>query len=151
MWVDDLRLRQILLNLVGNALKYTPVRTRIEITAEGVDVDTLSERLLTVQGHDFETEKDQFVVIAIRDWGPGIRAVDQARLFTKFMRLDSALNSAQRGAGLGLYLCRQLTEAMGGYIWIESRGIAGEGSAFVIALPRYEKGDKTSGELVISI
>ena len=151
VWVDDLRLRQILLNLVGNALKYTPARTRIEITAEGVDVDTLSERLLTVQGHDFETEKDQFVVIAIRDWGPGIRAVDQARLFTKFMRLDSALNSAQRGAGLGLYLCRQLTEAMGGYIWIESRGIAGEGSAFVIALPRCEKGDKTSSELVISI
>src|SRR6266487_461362 len=147
VWVDDLRLRQILLNLVGNALKYTPVRTKIEITAEEMDVDTLSERLLTVQGHNFETEADQFVVIAIRDWGWGIRAVDQARLFTKFMRLDSALNSTQRGAGLGLYLCRQLTEAMGGYIWVESKGMAGEGSTFVIALPRYAKDDERSGEI----
>jgi len=147
VWVDDLRLRQILLNLVGNALKYTPVRTKIEITAEDMDVDTLSERLLTVQGHNFETEADQFVVIAIRDWGWGIRAVDQARLFTKFMRLDSALNSTQRGAGLGLYLCRQLTEAMGGYIWVESKGMAGEGSTFVIALPRYAKDDERSGEI----
>src|SRR6266702_2630921 len=147
VWVDDLRLRQILLNLVGNALKYTPVRTKIEITAEDMDVDTLRERLLTVQGHNFETEADQFVVIAIRDWGWGIRAVDQARLFTKFMRLDSALNSTQRGAGLGLYLCRQLTEAMGGYIWVESKGMAGEGSTFVIALPRYAKDDERSGEI----
>jgi len=102
---------------------------------------------LTVQGHNFETEADQFVVIAIRDWGWGIRAVDQARLFTKFMRLDSALNSTQRGAGLGLYLCRQLTEAMGGYIWVESKGMAGEGSTFVIALPRYAKDDERSGEI----
>jgi len=48
------------------------------------------------------------------------------------------MNSTQRGAGLGLYLCRQLVEAMGGRIWIESKGIPGEGSTFAIALPGYE-------------
>jgi signal transduction histidine kinase len=77
------------------------------------------------------------VVIAIRDWGPGISLEDQTRLFSKFVRLDSALNSIQRGVGLGLYLCRQLMEAMGGTIWVESAGIPGEGSTFFIALPQY--------------
>ena len=80
---------------------------------------------------------DQFVIIAIRDWGPGIALEDQPKLFTKFMRLVPAINSMQRGAGLGLYLCRQLTEAMGGQIWMESNGIPGEGSTFFVALPRY--------------
>jgi signal transduction histidine kinase len=145
VWVDDLRLRQILLNLVGNALKYTPALTQIEITAEGVDAGTLRERVFTSHGPVPEMVSDRFVIVAIRDWGPGIRVEDQARLFTKFMRLDSALNSVQRGAGLGLYLCRQLTEAMGGYIWIESKGIVGEGSTFVIALPRYEMEGQSSG------
>ena len=147
VWVDDLRLRQILLNLVGNALKYTPAFSKIEITAKGVDGDTLNERPLSPHGPHLETACDQFVIIAVKDWGPGIGAQDQGRLFTKFMRLDSALNSIQRGAGLGLYLCRQLTEAMGGRIWIESQGIPGEGSTFVVALPRYTDKDEISGQL----
>lgn len=137
VWVDDLRLRQILLNVVGNALKYTPPFSQIEISAEEVDGDLLSERLQSLGRHDFNATADQYVMIIVRDWGPGIGAQDQSRLFTKFMRLDSALNSVQRGAGLGLYLCRQLVEAMDGHIWIESQGIPGEGSTFVIALPRY--------------
>lgn len=147
VWVDDLRLRQILLNLVGNALKYTPAFSKIEITAKGVDGDTLNERLLSPDGHHLDASCDQFVIIAVKDWGPGIEAQDQGRLFTKFMRLDSALNSIQRGAGLGLYLCRQLTEAMGGRIWIESQGIPGEGSTFVVALPRYIDKEERSGQL----
>ena len=137
VWVDDLRLRQVLLNLVGNALKYTPAFSKIEITAKGVDADTLNEQLLSLDSHILDTSSDRFVIIAIRDWGPGIGVQDQGRLFTKFMRLDSALNSVQRGAGLGLYLCRQLTEAMGGRIWVESQGISGEGSIFAVALPCY--------------
>ncbi len=145
VWVDDLRLRQILLNVVGNALKYTPPFSQIEISAEEVDGDSLSERLQSLGRHDFNATADQYVIINVRDWGPGIGAQDQSRLFTKFMRLDSALNSVQRGAGLGLYLCRQLVEAMDGHIWIESQGIAGEGSAFVIALPRYIDEDGRMG------
>ncbi len=147
VWVDDLRLRQILLNLVGNALKYTPAFSKIEITAKRVDGDTLNERPLSPHGHHLDTACDQFVIIAVKDWGPGIGAQDQGRLFTKFMRLDSALNSIQRGAGLGLYLCRQLTEAMDGRIWVESQGIPGEGSTFVVALPRYTDKDEISGQL----
>ncbi|MDQ6643704.1 MAG: HAMP domain-containing histidine kinase, partial [Chloroflexota bacterium] len=145
VWVDDLRLRQILLNVVGNALKYTPPFSQIEISAEEVDGGLLSERLHSLGRHDFKTTADQYVMIIVRDWGPGIGVQDQSRLFSKFMRLDSALNSVQRGAGLGLYLCRQLVEAMDGHIWIESQGIPGEGSIFAIALPRYTDEEGRTG------
>jgi signal transduction histidine kinase len=133
--VDELRLRQILLNLIGNIFKYTPIATKFAIQARRVEKDVLNERLAAVPQPLFEDDASSLAVIAIRDWGPGIQEEDQARLFTKFMRLDSALNSIQRGAGLGLYLCRQLTEAMGGRIWVESAGIPGEGTTFFVALP----------------
>lgn len=132
--VDELRLRQILLNLIGNALKYTPVSSKLAISAKYIDKDELNCRLASASQADFESDAPTFAVIAIRDWGPGIQVEDQVRLFTKFMRLDSAINSIQRGAGLGLYLCRQLTEAMGGRIWVESTGIPGEGTTFFVAL-----------------
>jgi signal transduction histidine kinase len=136
IWVDDLRLRQILLNLLGNALKYAPPPTGIAISAESVSWDELHRRVPSIDQQPPLPASGQFVIVAIRDWGPGVALEDQPRLFTKFMRLAGAINSLQRGAGLGLYLCRQLTEAMGGHIWMESEGIDGEGATFFVALPR---------------
>lgn len=136
IWVDDLRLRQILLNLVGNSLKYAPPPTGIAISSESVSWDELLRRVPSIDQLPPLPASGQFVIIAIRDWGPGVALEDQPRLFTKFMRLTEAINSLQRGVGLGLYLCRQLTEAMGGHIWIESKGIDGEGATFFVALPR---------------
>ena len=75
------------------------------------------------------------MLLSIRDQGDGILLEDQERLFTKFVRLPNALKSTQRGSGLGLYLCRQLVEAMGGAIWVESSGFPGGGATFFIALP----------------
>jgi signal transduction histidine kinase len=134
--VDELRLRQILLNLVGNALKYTPESSSIAVSAESLDCAELYRRATTINGQVPAPASGQFVVIAIRDWGQGINLEDQPRLFSKFVRLSEAINSMQRGAGLGLYLCRQLTEAMHGHIWMESKGVDGEGSTFYVALPR---------------
>jgi signal transduction histidine kinase len=131
-----LRLRQILLNLVGNALKYTPESSSIAVSAESLDCAELHRRTTTINGQVPAPASGQFVVIAIRDWGQGINLEDQPRLFSKFVRLSEAINSMQRGAGLGLYLCRQLTEAMQGHIWMESEGVDGEGSTFYVALPR---------------
>jgi len=136
VWVDELRLRQILLNLVGNALKYTPESSSIAVSAESLDCAELYRRTTTINGQAPTPASGQFVVIAIRDWGQGINLEDQPRLFSKFVRLSEAINSMQRGAGLGLYLCRQLTEAMQGHIWMESEGVDGEGSTFYVALPR---------------
>jgi signal transduction histidine kinase len=141
VWVDELRLRQILLNLLGNALKYTPAGTAIAVSATRLSRADLHLRFPSVPSLELQpcmSPSDQFALIAISDRGPGIFHEDQARLFTKFMRLDSALNSAQQGSGLGLYLCRQLTEAMGGHIWVESTGIPGEGSTFYITVPCYQ-------------
>jgi len=112
---DDLRLHQVLLNLMSNAIKYSPERTGIDLTS------------VTAKEH---------ITVRIRDYGPGIPPQDQPRLFDRFMRLDRDMNSPTRGAGLGLYISKKLIEAMGGRIWVESTGIAGEGSTFAFTLNR---------------
>lgn len=111
---DDTRLRQILHNLISNALKYSPAGTTIEITAE--------------------TSKRQ-VQVQVRDYGAGVLPEDQGHLFERFVRLERDINSPVRGAGLGLYISKQLTAVMGGRIWVESSGHPGDGSAFVFTLP----------------
>jgi signal transduction histidine kinase len=110
---DDMRLRQIMLNLVSNALKYSPSGTDLEVGVRG---------------------KDGQVTIYVRDYGPGVAPADQQRLFERFVRLERDMNSPVRGAGLGLYVCKQLVEAMGGRIWVESSGIVDEGSIFAFTL-----------------
>ncbi len=134
-WADDLRLRQILLNLVGNALKYTPAPTSITIHATSMTYAKLCQRFQALQQVSTLSTEKRYAVITVQDKGPGVAPEDQPLLFTKFMRLNDAINSPQRGAGLGLYLCRQLTEAMGGHIWMKSTGIDGEGATFMVALP----------------
>lgn len=135
IWGDDLRLRQILLNLVSNALKYTPPSTKVAISAERVTKEQLSTPVFSSLSTRTTLLSERFVIIRVRDWGRGIAPEDQQHLFSRFMRLPDAVQSGQRGSGLGLYLCRQLTEAMGGCIGVESDGLAGEGSTFLIALP----------------
>src|SRR6185312_5162584 len=77
----------------------------------------------------------QAVEIAVRDHGLGIPVEQIPLLFNRFMRLPRDLASKVPGTGLGLYLCRVMTEAMGGRIWVESAGNEGEGSTFYIELP----------------
>jgi signal transduction histidine kinase len=112
---DELRLRQVLLNLVSNALKYSSPQSDIDITA---------------------SMKNGNVNVSIRDRGQGVPPQDQARLFKRFVRLERDMNSPIRGAGLGLYISKRLIEAMGGRIWVESTGKAGEGSVFTFTLKR---------------
>lgn len=141
IWVDELRLRQILLNLVNNALKYSPEGTHIAIYAEQMSYEVLCQRFPAVQLIARLSDNKEYAVVAVQDWGIGITPEEQSQLFTRFKRLKSAINGPQRGAGLGLYLCSQLAEAMKGYIWLESTGVEGEGSTFRIALP-LKKTDK---------
>jgi signal transduction histidine kinase len=122
--VDDMRLRQVVLNLVVNALRYSPTGTDIEIFAE---------------------EADEFVTVTICDHGFGIPQQDQERLFERFVRLERDMNSPVRGAGLGLYISKQLVTAMGGHIRIESSGRPGEGSRCIFTLKSAKK-DQTSAD-----
>lgn len=71
----------------------------------------------------------------MQDAGPGITPAELPMLFGKFVRLRRDLSGTTRGSGLGLYISKQLVEAMNGRIWVESTGRAGEGSRFCFTLP----------------
>ncbi|HZO74303.1 MAG TPA: ATP-binding protein [Ktedonobacteraceae bacterium] len=114
---DPVRLRQVLMNVSVNALKYSPPGAPITFSAH------------------IPLDNELYVIISIADKGKGVPLEDQANLFQRFFRLESDLNSPIRGSGLGLYISRRLIEAMNGKIWIESKGIPGEGSTFHIQLP----------------
>lgn len=110
--LDADHLREVLSNLVENAIKYTPA----------------GQVVMDVQGDD------EHVVISISDSGIGIPAEDIPHLFQKFYRVDNSDTREIGGTGLGLYLCRRLIEAMGGRIWVESE--YKKGSTFYVELPR---------------
>lgn len=109
---DKARLRQILMNLVGNAIKFT--------TKGGVEVrvSKLSEN--TTAGIELE--------FAVSDTGPGIEPEQMSRLFTAFSQADASTYRKFGGTGLGLTICKTLVSMMGGKIWVESK--TGKGSTF---------------------
>jgi two-component system phosphate regulon sensor histidine kinase PhoR len=109
---DRDRVRQVLMNLVENAMKYSPDGGRVELGVESVDSN---------------------VRFRVRDEGLGIPADEHARIFDKFYRLDPGMTRGVGGTGLGLYICSELVERMGGRIWVESR--ENVGSSFFVELP----------------
>lgn len=115
--VDNDHLREIASNLVENAIKYTPK----------------GEVIVDVTG-DIST-----ITISIADTGIGIPIEDQAHLFQKFYRVDNSDTREIGGTGLGLYLCRRLTETIGGHIWVESQ--YKHGSKFFVQIPRIDHDD----------
>ncbi len=123
---DRQGVEQIVRNLLSNAFKYAPPGTPITIS---VDIRQACQ----------ETNASQEICFCVQDAGPGIPPAEQALLFQKFMRLQRDLSGAIRGTGLGLYICKQLVEGMGGRIWVESSGQPGEGSRFCFTLPLQEQ------------
>ena len=109
---DRDRVRQVLVNLVENAIKYSP-----------------DGGLITVGAQPAEGT----VCFYVRDEGMGIPADEQARIFEKFYRLDPEMTRGIGGTGLGLYICSELLERMDGRIWVESQ--EGVGSTFSFELP----------------
>jgi signal transduction histidine kinase/ActR/RegA family two-component response regulator len=111
---DERRLKQVLVNLLTNAVKFTPEGGKV-----GVELDVID---------DGET-----VEIVVWDTGIGIAAEDLPRLFQPFVQLDAALSRHHAGTGLGLALVRQMTELHGGTVRVESE--VGRGSRFTVTLP----------------
>lgn len=131
VWGEPIRLQQILTNLLSNAIKYSPLGTPIEVRARVVS-EAIPSPARWRRGPIGERP---MVDIIIRDHGFGIPPDQAPLLFQRFVRLPRDLASTTVGNGLGLYLCRELTEAMDGRIWVESTGVEGEGSSFVVRLP----------------
>jgi signal transduction histidine kinase len=113
---DPMRIRQILTNVIGNAIKYT---------AEG------SVRVLVAEVYDLEV--GAAARVTVRDTGPGISDDDQARLFQRFVRLDTEATRRESGTGLGLSVSQELAHMHGGRIQVESDGRSW--TAFVLTLP----------------
>jgi two-component system NtrC family sensor kinase len=116
------RLRQVMHNLVGNAIKYTP--------NEG-----------TVKVHAFAHEQE--IRIQVVDTGLGIPAADQPHIFEKFYRVRGDHVVSIKGTGLGLALVKSIVEKHQGRVWLES--VFGEGSTFTVALPVYSKPPSLEG------
>jgi PAS domain S-box-containing protein len=122
---DQLRLKQILYNLLSNAAKFTP---------DGGSV-RLSARMTSGKGSPVAAESMRNEVeISVADNGIGIRKEDLARIFEPFSQLENSLSRKYPGTGLGLSLARNLVEMHGGRIWVESDG-PGKGSTFRFTLP----------------
>jgi len=121
VWADQNHIRQILSNLLSNAFKFAPKQSEVVISV------TLCE-------HDGAVAPDM-VRICIKDAGPGIPPAEAALLFEPFVRLSRDLSGNIPGTGLGLYISKQLVEAMGGCIQVESAGIPGQGSSFCFTVP----------------
>ncbi|MBI4130580.1 GAF domain-containing sensor histidine kinase [Candidatus Roizmanbacteria bacterium] len=119
--VDKTRIMEVLHNLVGNALKFTPSGGTVTVTLQ---------------------KKGGMVETSVSDTGPGIQAGDMPRLFQKFGRLDHSYKTVAEtgGTGLGLYIAKQLVEIHGGKIWVASE--EGQGSTFTFSLPLQQKGEQ---------
>ena len=133
LWVeaDSERLDHVFTNLLSNAIKYSPAQSGCEITAR---LETREHLARKGRPHArSETAPARWVVVGVRDHGEGISAEDQGKLFQKFVRLSRSLTTSVRGTGLGLWICRQYVEGMGGDIWVESE--PGQGAHFQFSLP----------------
>ena len=119
IWGDEERLRQVLNNLVSNAIKYSPDGGVIRIGAWFEERRSASD-----VGR---------VVLYVADEGIGIPKDEQPHIFESFYRVDSTLRRSTAGAGLGLFLCKAIVEAHGGEIWARSE--SGRGATFFVGLP----------------
>jgi signal transduction histidine kinase len=109
---DPDKLRQVLVNLVENAVKYSPDGGRVEVRLE---------------------PRNRHMRFSVEDEGLGIPEEEQGRIFEKFHRLDPHMSRGIGGTGLGLFICRELVDRMNGRLWVDSR--EGRGSTFTFELP----------------
>jgi two-component system, OmpR family, phosphate regulon sensor histidine kinase PhoR len=109
---DEERLGQVLVNLLHNAVKFSPPESAVILSAKVVEGE---------------------IAVTVRDEGPGVAKADVDRIFERFYKVDKARQRGQGGTGLGLSIARHIVEGHGGRIWVESED--GRGSAFTFTVP----------------
>ena len=110
---NPIRIRQMIENLVGNAIKYAPEGSEVVVRAR---------------------EEDQQIIFEVRDTGPGIPLAEQALIFEKFYRASNV--SGTKGSGLGLAIVKNVVDSYHGRVWVES--VVGHGASFFVVLPTFE-------------
>ena len=135
---DELRVRQVLLNLVQNAVKFTPAG-RVTLSARSIAVKNgqSNDFALPVTGW---LEDRHWLLIGVEDTGIGVAPEEQATIFEAFHQGGQAMAHHIEGAGLGLAITKKLVELHHGRIWVHSR--PGEGSTFYVALPALDVFDQ---------
>ena len=130
LYGDEVRVRQVMVNLLNNAVKYTDEGgIRLIISAQPDEGGSTSDTVLTIR---------------VKDTGIGIKEDDLNRLFNKFQRVDLEKNSTVEGTGLGLAITKSLVEMMGGSISVESE--YGKGSVFTAVIPQGVISDEPIGD-----
>jgi signal transduction histidine kinase len=116
---DDVQIRQVLRNLISNAIKYSPKDTEISVDFSRSTLES----------------EHQYIAIAIKDEGIGIPAADVDKVFEKFYRASNAESRGAKGTGLGLSIVQNILVRFGGDVYVES--IEGIGSTFTVVIPEY--------------
>jgi PAS domain S-box-containing protein len=122
---DPLRLRQILINLIGNAIKFT----------------SKGEIVINVEVQK-KADQEYRLLFSVADTGIGISPESHAKLFDAFQQVDTSTTRKYGGSGLGLTICKKLTTLMGGDLWVES--VVGSGSTFCFVLPMLSASEPTA-------
>lgn len=129
-WGDDIRLRQVLVNIMNNAVKYTE-KGGVTLTVRGAGGDTGINH--GVSGNDIPSDRTAYALtFEVKDTGIGIRQEDLSKLFQEFQRIEEERNRNIEGTGLGMSITTQLLELMGSKLEVES--VYGEGSTFYFTL-----------------
>ena len=127
---DELRLSQVITNLLTNAVKFTPVKGTIALSIEKIE----------------ESGDQVFLRIEVADTGIGISSEQQTRLFTSFNQADAGIAQKFGGTGLGLAIAKRIVELMGGHIWIESE--LGKGAKFIFTFRTKKAEGKNRSKLL---
>lgn len=129
--VDERRIRRVLINLLHNAVKFTPAGGKVTLRAR---IETVTSHIKTQESHNHAMPvSDNCLIIEIEDTGIGIASEDIDKLFQPFSQIDSGLNRQYEGIGSGLALVQKLVQIHGGDISVKSE--VGQGSCFTIRLP----------------
>ncbi|MGI0494152.1 PAS domain-containing protein [Alkalinema pantanalense CENA528] len=126
--IDELRIKQVLINLLTNAIKFTPEGGQVTLKA-AIEQIPDSEATLEPEG----SYNRSILLLQVIDTGIGISPADLAKLFQPFTQVDSSLNRKHMGTGLGLAMVQQIAELHGGWVKVDSQ--PNQGSCFTVALP----------------